>query len=82
MRIATFNINGIKARIAALPDWLDEAQPDVAILQDFGFTNVSQLGFTYTQAGLAAIINPAYFLIFEGIDDAATLIDNNAFSFI
>ncbi len=34
MRIATFNINGIKARAQALPDWLDEAQPDVAILQE------------------------------------------------
>ena len=34
MKIATFNINGIKARIAALPEWLDEAQPDVAILQE------------------------------------------------
>ncbi len=34
MKIATFNINGIKARIAALPDWLDEAQPDVALLQE------------------------------------------------
>ncbi len=34
MKIATFNINGIKARIDALPQWLDEAQPDVAILQE------------------------------------------------
>ena len=34
MKIATFNINGIKARINALPDWLDEAQPDIAILQE------------------------------------------------
>lgn len=34
MKIATFNINGIKARIAALPDWLDEAQPDVVLLQE------------------------------------------------
>lgn len=34
MRIATFNINGIKARAQALPDWLDDAQPDVAILQE------------------------------------------------
>ena len=30
MKIATFNINGIKARIEALPAWLDEAAPDVA----------------------------------------------------
>jgi exodeoxyribonuclease-3 len=34
MKIATFNINGIKARIEALPKWLDEAQPDVALLQE------------------------------------------------
>jgi len=34
MKIATFNINGIKARINALSDWLDEAQPDVAVLQE------------------------------------------------
>ncbi|MEM9968583.1 MAG: exodeoxyribonuclease III [Pseudomonadota bacterium] len=34
MKIATFNINGIKARAAALPRWLDEAQPDVVLLQE------------------------------------------------
>lgn len=34
MKIATFNINGIKARINALPEWLDEAQPDVVVLQE------------------------------------------------
>ncbi len=34
MKIATFNINGIKARMNALTDWLDDANPDVAILQE------------------------------------------------
>jgi exodeoxyribonuclease-3 len=34
MKIATFNINGIKARASALPDWLDSAQPDVVLLQE------------------------------------------------
>jgi len=34
MKIATFNINGIKARINALPDWLDAAQPDVVLMQE------------------------------------------------
>lgn len=34
MKIASFNINGIKARVQALPDWLDEAQPDVVVLQE------------------------------------------------
>ena len=34
MRIATFNINGIKARIDALTAWLDDQKPDVALLQE------------------------------------------------
>lgn len=34
MKIATFNINGIKARLPALLDWLDAAEPDVALLQE------------------------------------------------
>ncbi|MFZ2979605.1 MAG: exodeoxyribonuclease III, partial [Sphingobium sp.] len=34
MRIATFNINGIKARLPRLIEWLDETRPDVACLQE------------------------------------------------
>ena len=34
MKIATFNINGIKARVDSLSAWLEEAQPDVALLQE------------------------------------------------
>ena len=34
MKIASFNINGIKARAAALCDWLDAAAPDVVVLQE------------------------------------------------
>ncbi|OYU19014.1 MAG: exodeoxyribonuclease III [Rhodobacteraceae bacterium PARR1] len=34
MKIASFNINGIKARIEALPAWLAEAKPDVVCLQE------------------------------------------------
>ncbi|MEL7166152.1 MAG: exodeoxyribonuclease III [Pseudomonadota bacterium] len=34
MKIATFNINGIKARAEALPRWLDQADPDVVLLQE------------------------------------------------
>lgn len=34
MRIATFNINGINARLPALLQWLEETQPDVACLQE------------------------------------------------
>lgn len=34
MKIATYNINGIKARAMALPAWLDDAKPDVVLLQE------------------------------------------------
>lgn len=34
MKLATFNINGIKARIDALPTWLAAANPDVVCLQE------------------------------------------------
>lgn len=34
MKIASFNINGIKARIAALTDWLNAAGADVVVLQE------------------------------------------------
>ena len=34
MRIATFNVNGVNARLAALLRWLEESEPDVACLQE------------------------------------------------
>ncbi len=34
MKIATFNINGIKARIEAFPRWLDAFEPDVVVVQE------------------------------------------------
>ena len=34
MKLATFNINGIKARIDALPAWLASANPDAVCLQE------------------------------------------------
>ena len=34
MKIATFNINGIKARLPRLVEWLEETQPDIACLQE------------------------------------------------
>lgn len=34
MKIATFNINGVRARIETLTGWLAEAQPDVVVLQE------------------------------------------------
>ena len=34
MKIATFNVNGVNARLPVLLRWLEEAKPDVACLQE------------------------------------------------
>jgi exodeoxyribonuclease-3 len=34
MKIATYNVNGIRSRLPRLLEWLDEAKPDVACLQE------------------------------------------------
>jgi exodeoxyribonuclease III len=34
LKIATFNVNGINGRLPRLLEWLDEARPDVACLQE------------------------------------------------
>lgn len=34
MKIATFNINGIKARLPRLKEWLEETRPSIACLQE------------------------------------------------
>lgn len=58
MKIATFNINGIKARLPALTDWLQEAAPDVALLQEiksvdeaFPREQLEDLGYTVETHG-------------------------------
>jgi len=34
MKIATYNVNGIKARLPRLLEWLDETKPDIVCLQE------------------------------------------------
>jgi len=58
MKIASFNINGIKARLPALLDWLKEAEPDVVLLQEiksvdenFPAEPIEDLGYTVVTHG-------------------------------
>lgn len=58
MRIATWNINGVKARIDTLLDWLREASPDVVCLQEiksvddaFPFEPIEGLGYNIAVHG-------------------------------
>jgi exodeoxyribonuclease III len=34
MKVATFNVNGVKGRMPRLLEWLEEARPDIACLQE------------------------------------------------
>jgi exodeoxyribonuclease-3 len=65
MKIATFNINGVRARIETMTGWLAEAQPDVVVLQeiksqDEGFPRepIADLGYnieTHGQKGFNGV---------------------------
>ncbi len=58
MKIASFNINGIKARLPALLDWLRDADVDVVALQEIKATDdtfprleIEELGYTVETHG-------------------------------
>ncbi len=34
MKVATFNVNGVKGRLPRLLEWLEETKPDIACLQE------------------------------------------------
>jgi len=65
MRIATFNINGVKARIETLLGWLERSAPDVAVLQEiksvdanFPREDIERLGYrveTHGQKGFNGV---------------------------
>ena len=55
MKIATFNVNGINGRLPRLLEWLDEAQPDVACLQELKTSDDKFPAGAIAKAGYGAI---------------------------
>ena len=55
MRIASFNINGIKARLPRLKEWLEETRPTVACLQEIKTMDESFPGDEFEAIGYKAI---------------------------
>lgn len=55
MKIATFNVNGLNARLAALQRWLEEFEPDVACLQELKTPAERFPAGTFRAAGYHAI---------------------------
>jgi exodeoxyribonuclease III len=55
MKIATFNINGIRSRLPALLEWLEREAPDVACLQELKAPDASFPAAEIGKAGYGAI---------------------------
>lgn len=55
MRIASFNINGIRARLPRLIEWLEETRPDVACLQEIKCQDKDFPVDAFTEIGYQAI---------------------------
>lgn len=55
MKIATYNVNGISARLPVLLGWLSQSQPDVACLQEFKAPDEKFPATALREAGYEAI---------------------------
>ena len=55
MKIATFNVNGIRARLGNLLEWLEREQPDVACLQELKAPDDAFPAMAIKSAGYEAI---------------------------
>lgn len=55
MKVATFNVNGVNGRLPALLDWLAQAQPDVACLQEIKTSDPKFPAAALQAAGYGAV---------------------------
>src|SRR5262245_25148986 len=51
MRIATWNVNSLKARLEKVMWWLDRAKPDVLLMQETKLADTAAHVTTFNQAG-------------------------------
>lgn len=58
MKLATWNVNSLKVRLAHLLDWLQQQQPDVVCLQE---TKTEDVNFP-----LAALVEAGYQVVYRG----------------
>ena len=76
MRLATWNVNSVTARLPRLVDWLDTAKPDVVCLQEtktakFPAEDVERLGYSVAAHGDGRW-NGVALLSRVGLDDVTT----------
>ena len=83
MKITSFNVNGIKARISTVLRWLQEAKPDVVVLQEIKSTSemfpkneIEDLGYNVALNGQKGFNGVAILSLFP-IDLISTGLDGN-----
>ena len=55
MRIATWNVNSLKARLEKVMWWLDRARPDVLLMQETKLTDADAPSSEFAEAGYALV---------------------------
>ncbi|MXO65639.1 exodeoxyribonuclease III [Altericroceibacterium endophyticum] len=70
MRIASFNINGVKARLPRLIEWLEETRPAIACLQEIKSQDEGFPGEAFEKIGYQAIWHGQ-----KGFNGVAILVD-------
>ena len=55
VKIATFNVNGVKGRLPRLLEWLEETRPDVACLQEIKTGDATFPAKAFEDAGYGAV---------------------------
>ena len=83
LKIASFNVNGIKARIITLLKWLKETKPDIVVLQEIKSTNeafpkgeIEDLGYNVVTHGQKSFNGVAILSLFP-IDIIRTGLNGN-----
>jgi len=78
MRIATWNVNSLKARLPRVEEWLGYARPDVLCLQETKMTDDAFPALAFSALGYGAVHhgqgrwNGVAILSRVGIDDVTT----------
>jgi exodeoxyribonuclease III len=55
LKIATYNVNGVKGRLPVLLRWLEDSAPDIACLQELKTSDETFPALAFQQAGYAAV---------------------------
>src|SRR5690348_12217795 len=57
MRVATWNVNGVKGRLPRLLEWLEETRPDVACLQELKTADETYPRAAIEEAGYHPVVH-------------------------